>query len=72
MTTTSRNYMVALLSVLCIAVLVLQSFGGEHIHRLTIGGVILLACAFRIVDETKMKVACVICIIVLIARSVMQ
>ena len=72
MTTTSRNYMIALLSLLAIAVLVLQSVGGEYIHRLTIGGVILMACAFRIVDERRMKVACVICIIVLIARSVMQ
>lgn len=72
MTTTSRNYMIALLSVLCIAVLILQSIGGEYVYRLTIGGVILMGCAFRIVDTRGMKIACAVCIVVLIVRGVLQ
>lgn len=72
MTTTSRNYMIALLSVLCIAVLILQSIGGEYVYRLTIGGVILMGCALRIVDTRGMKIACALCIVVLIVRGVLQ
>lgn len=69
---TTRNYTVALLSVLCIGVLVMQTYDGTHSHRYAICGVILLAAAFRIVNETKMKVACVLCIIVLVVRGFLQ
>lgn len=72
MTTTTRDYTIALISLLCIAVLVLQTIGGEHINRLTIGGVILMGCAYRIVDTRGMKVACAICIVVLIVRGLLQ
>jgi hypothetical protein len=64
--------MIALLGVLGIAVLVLQSFGGEHVYRLTIGGVILMGCAYRIVDTRGMKIACALCIVVLIVRGLLQ
>jgi hypothetical protein len=72
MTATTRNYMIALLTLLGTAVLVLQSFGGEHVYRLTIGGCILMGCAYRIVDNRGMKIACAICIVVLIVRGVLQ
>lgn len=69
---TNRSYMIALLGVLAIAVLVLQSFGGEYVYRLTIGGVILMGCAYRIVDSRGMKIACALCIVVLVVRGLLQ
>lgn len=69
---TNRSYMIALLGVLAIAVLVLQSFGGDYVYRLTIGGVILMGCAYRIVDSRGMKIACALCIVVLVVRGLIQ